>query len=126
MNLLEFNREYLIKAANPHDAFYLLTPHMMEHIQKLSKRFEGIAIHAFGNKIAFALRNGNTNSFDPKKWYKKISYQEEIYNVYNEIEDIKSIISTSRESLVRPSKCPEMTFFLAQDAQASSAPAATR
>ena len=94
MDSVEFNREYLIKAANPHDAFYLLTPHMMEHIQKLSKRFEGIAIHAFGNKIAFALRNGNTNSFDPKKWYKKISYQEEIYNIYNEIEDIKSIIST--------------------------------
>ncbi len=94
MDSVEFNREFLSKAGEPHDTFYLLTPHMMEHIQKLSMRFEGIAIHAFGNKIAFALRKGNTNSFDLKKWYKKISYQEELYNVYNEIEDIKSIIST--------------------------------
>ncbi len=93
MDSVEFNRNYIVKAANPHDAFYLLTPHMMEHIDKLSKRFEGIAIHAFGNKIAFALRNNNTNSFDPAKWYKKVNYQDELSKVYREIDDIKAIIS---------------------------------
>lgn len=93
MDSVEFNREFMIKATDPHDAFYLLTPHMMEHISKMSTRFEGIAMHAFGNKVALALENKNIDSFDPKKWYKKVNYQNEISKVYKEIEDIKMIIS---------------------------------
>ena len=37
----EFNSKFMIFSSNPHDVFYVLTPHMMEHILTLSRNTGG-------------------------------------------------------------------------------------
>lgn len=96
MDSNDFNHKFFVQAINPHDAYYLLTPHFMEHITNLSLRFKNIIIHARGNKLVLALNDINTNSFDSDKLFKKINYQQEIAKINKEINDIKAIITIIR------------------------------
>lgn len=96
MDSNDFNQNFIVKATNPHDAYYLLTPHFMEHITDLSKRFKSIIIHARGNKLVLALDDINTDSFDSDRIFKRINYQQEIAKINKEINDIKAIITVIR------------------------------
>lgn len=90
---VEFNNDFLIRAINPHDAFYLLTPQLMEQIMTYRKRCKNIALHACGNKIVLALDDLSGDSFDADSHFKKVSYQEESAKINKEINDIKAFIS---------------------------------
>lgn len=92
----DFNQKFIVKAINPHDAYNLLTPHSMELITDLNKRFNKFIIHARGNKLVLALNDINTDSFDSKKICKRINYQKEIAKINKEIDDIKAIINIIR------------------------------
>ena len=93
MENVEFNKKFLIRAISPQDAFYLLTPQLMERIMAYSQRFQNIAIHACGNKMVLALNDLSKDSFDADITFKKVSYQEEAAKINKEINDIKAIIS---------------------------------
>lgn len=93
MESVEFNQKFLVRALNPQDAFYLLTPQLMERIMSYNQKFKNIALHACGNKIVFALEDFSDDSFDADSPFKKIYYQEEIAKINKEIDDIKAIIS---------------------------------
>jgi hypothetical protein len=60
-----FNDNFEIRAANPHTAFYLLTPHFMEMIKNLKERVEGQINIAFVNGVLNIAINNNLNSFEP-------------------------------------------------------------
>ena len=63
MESQEFNRNFKIKSARPVDAFYMLTPQMMECIDKLERYFGNIAIHFTPGKVHVAF-NTEINAYD--------------------------------------------------------------
>ena len=68
---VEFNQKFQIKTADPHTAFYVLTPHFMEYIMKAKSRSGAPAsLNIDGRKIHIALHNGR-DLFEPcsKKLY---------------------------------------------------------
>ena len=58
-----FNRSFKVKSGRAEDAFYVLTPHMMECIQDLKQRFSNIAIHYTPSKIYVAYKT-DENAYD--------------------------------------------------------------
>lgn len=46
-----FNKEFDVTAINEHDAFYVLTPQMMEKIQGIKQQYNHVAMHFKGNKL---------------------------------------------------------------------------
>lgn len=59
----DFNRKFKVKSVKPFDAFYILTPQMMEYIDKLADIFGNVAIH-FTPKKVFVAINMQENAFD--------------------------------------------------------------
>lgn len=92
MEGVEFNNRFDVFALNPHDAFYLLTPHFMEDMMALTTRYRNMAISIVGNKAFVGLNEQFHNAFDPQSVFSKINYPEEMQKVQNDINDIKNII----------------------------------
>ncbi|MCM1158636.1 MAG: DUF3137 domain-containing protein [Bacteroidales bacterium] len=64
MEDVNFNKKFIVLAEDAHNAFYLLTPQMMEHILETEKRFKGrIYLCFMDGKIHIAIDNGKS-SFD--------------------------------------------------------------
>lgn len=63
MESTEFNRDFNVKSARDIDAFYVLTPQMMEFITALKQRYGNIAVH-FTPKRVYVAYNSNKNAFD--------------------------------------------------------------
>ena len=60
----EFNNEFKTFAQDEHDAFYILTPSLMEKIKKLSSSIQGKLLFCFiDNKLHIGLQNGK-DSFE--------------------------------------------------------------
>ena len=60
----KFNRKFLVYTEMEHDAFYLLTPHMMERIQNISDIIDGDLLLCFvDNELHIGLNN-NQDSFE--------------------------------------------------------------
>jgi hypothetical protein len=68
---IEFNRRFQITTRDPHTAFYILTPHFIEHILKADKRAGAATSISFERRqVHVALHNGR-DLFEPcsKKLY---------------------------------------------------------
>lgn len=62
MENIAFNEKFTVIAEDAHNAFYLLTPHMMEHIIETEKRFAGRIYFCFmDGKLHIAIDNGKTS-----------------------------------------------------------------
>lgn len=85
----EFNKLFRIFAQDEHDAFYILTPSLMEKIKKLTNDIKGKILLCFiDNQLHVGLYN-NEDSFE-YNIYKKINEE----NIYDNIsKDIKIITS---------------------------------
>ena len=61
----EFNKNFRIESDNEHDAFYILTPHMMEYILQMDAKGMGRTHMRFmrGGKVHIAISSGR-NSFE--------------------------------------------------------------
>ena len=61
----EFNKNFRIESDNEHDAFYILTPHMMEYILQMDQKGAGRTHMRFmrGGKVHIAINSGK-NSFE--------------------------------------------------------------
>ncbi len=93
MESVDFNSRFDVFAPNAHDAFYLLTPPLMERLMALTSKYKSIAFNVTGNMVALGFNEPGNDAFDSKNLYGEINYEDEIVKVQNDIEDIKSIIS---------------------------------
>lgn len=85
-----FNSKFLVTSANEHDAFYVLTPQLMESIQRIYAKYQNIEMHFAGNNLYVGL-DGCSDTFDfPAGKY--IDYEAEQERIKNDIQDIKDII----------------------------------
>ncbi len=62
-----FNKQFYIDTQNPHEAFYILTPHMMEYIQAMDAQARGRTYMCFlrEGKVHIAINSGR-NAFEIK------------------------------------------------------------
>lgn len=63
MESVDFNKCFDVKAVNEHDAFYVLTPPMMEKLFDLQSRFGNVALHFNGDRL-FLGYNCGMGAFD--------------------------------------------------------------
>ena len=97
MESVQFNKKFDVLALVPHDAFYLLTPHFMEKIDGLSRKYGSIAVHIAGNRVFMGFNEPNHNAFDVDSMMNEISYPEQMEAVKKDIDDIKTIIEILRD-----------------------------
>ena len=103
MESVDFNRLYDVFAPDAHDAFYLLTPPLMERLISLASRYNSMAFSVVGNQVVVAFNEPGNDAFDSKNLYGQINYEEEIVKVQKDIDDIKIIIS---QILALPGRYP--------------------
>ncbi|MGN0367665.1 MAG: DUF3137 domain-containing protein [Wujia sp.] len=92
MESQEFNKTFKTKSIYPHDAFYVLTPQMMECIERLQRTYGNVAMRFVGRKLHVAINmsgdafNGNIN--------KPIVYVEEKNKIRQDTNVILDIVKT--------------------------------
>lgn len=86
----EFNKKFKVLAANAHDGFYILTPQVMECLEKVLDKYDNVALHYIEGKLYVAI-NMKTNAFEGDM-YKKIVYEKELEKIKYDIEVICDII----------------------------------
>lgn len=85
----EFNRKFIVKAMRPHDAFYVLTPQVMEYISNLEQTYGNVAMRYIGGKVHVAVNmSGNAFDGDIKKKVVYVEEQEKIRRDCNVIIDM--------------------------------------
>lgn len=88
---VQFNREYTVRAFDAHEAFYVITPQMMERIGYLKSRYHNIAIH-FDNGRLYVGFNTNRDAFDIVTG-KPIDQESERARIFEDVSVIKEIIN---------------------------------
>ena len=97
MESMEFNELFTVYARTGHDAFYMLTPEIMEAMVTIWKKhgkdeknqFRDMSFHLRDNKFYFAVENGG-KTFEPDKF--PISYPDEKAKLDKDIRLIKELI----------------------------------
>ena len=89
---LEFNKRYNVFAQSDHEAFYLLTPPIMEKIIKLDDMNQGRLLLCFiDNKLHIGLYDGK-DSFEHAPIFKQINEEQVRSNISNDIKQITMFI----------------------------------
>ena len=97
MESMEFNDLFTVYARTSHDAFYMLTPEVMERIMAISRQYgkneknqyRDMSFHFRDNKFYFAVENGGS-AFEPGKF--PISYPDEKEKLEKDIRIIMELI----------------------------------
>lgn len=97
MESMEFNDAFKVYARTGHDAFYILTPDVMEKMMKIfqeycrtsGNRYRDMSFHFRDDKFYFAIENGGS-SFEPGKL--PISYPEEKKKLETDVQVIIDLI----------------------------------
>lgn len=92
MESKEFNRNFIVRAMRPVDAFYVLKPQVMECISNLYSHYGNVAIRYVGGKMYVAI-NLAGNAFDGDI-YKKIIYAEEVDKIRRDCSVIIDVIKS--------------------------------
>lgn len=87
---MDFNNIFDVFATNDMAAFYVLTPHMMERIMRLSSSFNSICINILGNKMILAA-NSMLDGLEPPTSV-AIDYDKEKKRILGELTEIMAII----------------------------------
>ncbi|MDE5872942.1 MAG: DUF3137 domain-containing protein [Lachnospiraceae bacterium] len=90
MESVDFNKSFDVKAANEHDAFYVLTPQMMEKLFNLQSRFGNVALNFDGERL-FLGYNCGMGAFDADM-RKPIDYPTEKAKMQRDMQVIMDII----------------------------------
>lgn len=86
-----FNKEFRIYAQEEHEAFYILTPHLMEKIKNLTSSIKGSLLFCFkDNKLHVGLHN-NKDSFE-HSIFRKIDQVKIMESISNDIKLITSFV----------------------------------
>ena len=87
-----FNKKFNVYAQDAHDAFYILTPMLMEKIQRLDEKNTGRILLCFvKNQLHVGLCN-EKDSFEPSSCFKEINEEEELKLVSSDIEQITMFV----------------------------------
>lgn len=92
MESIDFNNEFTLKSVVPHDAFYILTPQLMECIRSLYYKYGNIAMHYAFGKLYLAI-NMTSDAFDADM-KRPIVYAQEMEKMRWDIGVICDIIDT--------------------------------
>ncbi len=65
MEDIEFNKMFDVSALNELDAFYILTPHMMDRIKNIVKGNKSDMLFGFDNNKLYIANYNNKNGFEP-------------------------------------------------------------
>jgi len=88
---VEFNNQFRVYAQNEQEAFYILTPGMMERIKKLNAQIPGKMLFCLkDNKLHIGLHNSK-DLFEPNV-YKKVDINEDKQKILNEMKIITSFV----------------------------------
>ena len=88
----DFNKKFNVYAQNEHDAFYIITPSLMERIERLAERNKGKLLFCFiDNKLHIGIYD-NKNSFEPGSVFKQIDEEETLNKISEEIETITQFV----------------------------------
>ena len=91
MEDIQFNKEFNVFTQNEHEAFYILTPRMMERIRSLNNNLSGRLLLSFtDNKLHIGLHNGK-DSFECSI-FRKINEEEIIKEITREIKIITDCV----------------------------------
>ena len=96
MENVKFNKVCDVYTPEAQDAFYILTPQLMERLTGLFSRFSELAIHFYLGRVYVAYKKGNQDSFDTKSVFTKLSRKMEVKKIQQDIDDIKAIIDAVR------------------------------
>lgn len=88
-----FNKRFKIKAAREIDAFYILTPHMMECIDNILVKAKSVGLHFANNKLYLGVNYGGKSAFDANM-NKPLVYADEMAKVKNDTQVIVDIVKT--------------------------------
>ena len=92
MEDVSFNKDFKVFAQNEHDAFYILTPSMMDRIRKITNNIEGKLIFCFiENQLHIGIHTGK-DSFEPGMM-KKIDPEVEKEKIVNDINLITTFVN---------------------------------
>lgn len=89
MEDVNFNKNFKVYASNAHDAFYILTPQMMEQLAAINRRYPTIAFRFAPGKLYVGIVTGD--SFDSNV-VRKLSYPEEQARMKQDVQVIIDII----------------------------------
>lgn len=92
-----FNKKYKITSVNEHDAFYILTPALMQRIDAIYNRYKTIQMHFSRGQLYVGI-NDKSDAFDPPMNGKALSYPEEQARIRRDIQVIIDIIDTMTET----------------------------
>jgi len=90
---IEFNNAFDVYSQNEQDAFYLITPQLMERLLLLAGKYESIAVNVVGNRVVIAFNEPGKNVFDAEIEVGKLDLDKEMSKVQAEIDDIKILIT---------------------------------
>lgn len=92
-----FNERFLVGAPNPHEAFYLLTPQMMERLLHLSSAIDGRLMFFFMDNRLYVAVQSDDNAYEPpKNSFKRLNLYEAVGRVQEEITPITQLIDALR------------------------------
>ncbi len=89
----EFNKKFNVFAQNEHDAFYIITPSLMERLERLEAQNKGRLLFCFiNNKLHIGIYDGK-DSFEPDSvWKKQLNEQEILDRISAEIKTITQFV----------------------------------
>lgn len=87
-----FNKEFKVYAQSEHEAFYILTPALMEKIQRLTGSVKGRFLFCFVDKKLHIGLNNNTDSFEAPTVFKRINEEKELNKVSNDMKIITMFV----------------------------------
>ena len=92
MEDITFNKEFKIFAQNEHDAFYILTPQMMERIRNVANNIDGYLILCFIDNTLHVGIHTNRDSFEPSMM-KELDPEVEKQKIINDINLITTFVN---------------------------------
>ncbi len=88
-----FNKKFKIKAVRELDAFYILTPHMMECVENILMKAKSVGLHFANNKLYLGINYGGKSAFDARM-NRPLVYANEVAKVRADAGVIIDIIKT--------------------------------
>ena len=90
MESVEFNKEFTVRSEMEHDAFYILTPQMMERLMALKRKYGNVTL-VFDRGYLMVGLNSRMDSFDANL-HKPIDYQNEMMRMRADVAVIEELI----------------------------------
>lgn len=87
-----FNKKFNVFAQNEHEAFYIITPSLMERIERLENNNKGKLLLCFiNNRLHIGIYDGK-DSFEPGSIFKKIDEDEITSRIAKDVETITQFV----------------------------------